>query len=123
MISSVVVSMLRLPWWTRLPLAWQRCWISRKARERDANTDYRVLMARPPNPIGLLIETLNEFRGSKGTSEGRGGLETPEGHAYPSDTQPMRVRDGDAVADIGAVGLHPPGSGQRREACGGQAGN
>ena len=80
-------------------------------------------MARPPNPIGLLIETLNEFRGSKGTSEGRGGLETPEGHAYPSDTQPMRGRDGDAVADIGAVGLHPPGSGERREACQGQAGN
>ena len=94
-----------------------------KVRERDANTDYRVLMARPPNPIGLLIETLNEFRGSKGTSEGRGGLETPEGTLIP----PIRSLCGFAtvtpVADIGAVGLHPPGSGERREACQGQVGN
>jgi hypothetical protein len=33
-------------------------------RERDANTEYKILMAPPPYPIGLFIETLNEFRRS-----------------------------------------------------------
>ena len=63
--SSVVVSMLRLPWWTRLPLGWQRCWISRKVRERDANTDYKILVALPPTQSGF-IESLKEFRRSQG---------------------------------------------------------
>ena len=60
MISSVVLSMLRLSCGYHLRgnvLAME------EVRERDANTERRILMALPS-----IIETLDEFRGSQGES-------------------------------------------------------